>query len=210
MKNEGFAECMAYRGSFQLRLPHLSSGTHCLLAGPFSDDNIAMGDLRTAMYTLGFIPKVQSAIFQLVIAVLLLGNPEFSKGVFLRRKRAAYRTVLFIAKHAAKEPDGFVQDSYAILYSLSLLKSPITNSQVSLSQLPLPKSSSSINPTWQSHNPTGYASGFGDEMLQSFYTRHTFNDNVLHSDGVSLTKISHLDDSLCIEMLKGIRTERKL
>ncbi|EJU06309.1 hypothetical protein DACRYDRAFT_19523 [Dacryopinax primogenitus] len=54
-----------------------SSGCYRLPSGPFSDDAIAMEDLRAAMTSLGFKAKHTSAIFSLLIAILLLGNLHF-------------------------------------------------------------------------------------------------------------------------------------
>ncbi|OCH89984.1 chitin synthase [Obba rivulosa] len=54
-----------------------SSGCYRLPAGPFSDDSIAMGELRAALKILGFKPKHMSAIFGLLVAILLLGNIQF-------------------------------------------------------------------------------------------------------------------------------------
>ncbi|THH18601.1 hypothetical protein EW146_g2427 [Bondarzewia mesenterica] len=57
-----------------------SSGCYRLPSGPFSDDAIAMDDLRVAMRTLGFKPKHISSIFGLIVAILLLGNLQFGEG----------------------------------------------------------------------------------------------------------------------------------
>lgn len=57
-----------------------SSGCYRLPAGPFSDDSIAMEELRGAMRTLGFKPKHVASIFNLVVAILLLGNIQFGEG----------------------------------------------------------------------------------------------------------------------------------
>ncbi|EMD40311.1 glycosyltransferase family 2 protein [Gelatoporia subvermispora B] len=54
-----------------------SSGCYRLPSGPFSDDSIAMTDLRAAMKTLGFKQKHMAAIFGLLVAILLLGNIQF-------------------------------------------------------------------------------------------------------------------------------------
>ncbi|KAI0677685.1 chitin synthase [Trametes maxima] len=56
-----------------------SSGCYRLPAGPFSDDSIAMDELRGAMKTLGFKPKHLSSIFGLLVAILLLGNLQFGE-----------------------------------------------------------------------------------------------------------------------------------
>ncbi|KIJ68042.1 glycosyltransferase family 2 protein [Hydnomerulius pinastri MD-312] len=56
-----------------------SSGCYRLPAGPFSDDGIAMDDLRDALKTLGFKAKHVSSIFSVLAAILLLGNVEFGE-----------------------------------------------------------------------------------------------------------------------------------
>ena len=57
-----------------------SSGCYRLPAGPFSDDSVAMEELRAAMKTLGFKSKHQSSIFSLLVAILLLSNLQFGEG----------------------------------------------------------------------------------------------------------------------------------
>jgi chitin synthase len=57
-----------------------SSGCYRLPSGPFSDDSIAMNELRAAMRTLGFKPKHMSSIFSLLVAILHLGNLQFAEG----------------------------------------------------------------------------------------------------------------------------------
>ena len=57
-----------------------SSGCYRLPAGPFSDDSIAMEELRAAMKTLGFKPKHIASIFSLLVAILTLGNIQFGEG----------------------------------------------------------------------------------------------------------------------------------
>ncbi|KAF8839315.1 glycosyltransferase family 2 protein [Paxillus ammoniavirescens] len=56
-----------------------SSGCYRLPSGPFSDDAIAMEDVRVAMRALGFKPKHLSSIFTLLVAILLLSNIEFTE-----------------------------------------------------------------------------------------------------------------------------------
>lgn len=58
-----------------------SSGCYRLPGGPFSDDATAMTELRIAMKALGFKSKHTSAIYSVLIAILLLGNLEFTEGV---------------------------------------------------------------------------------------------------------------------------------
>lgn len=56
-----------------------SSGCFRLPAGPFSDDGIAMDDLRDALKALGFKSKHVSSIFSILAAILVLGNIEFGE-----------------------------------------------------------------------------------------------------------------------------------
>ncbi|KAH7905136.1 glycosyltransferase family 2 protein [Hygrophoropsis aurantiaca] len=55
-----------------------SSGCYRLPAGPFSDDSIAMEDLRAALKTLGFKPKHITSIYTLLVAILHLSNLQFT------------------------------------------------------------------------------------------------------------------------------------
>lgn len=56
-----------------------SSGCYRLPSGPFSDDAIAMEEVRIAMRTLGFKPKNLSSIFTILVAILLLSNIQFTE-----------------------------------------------------------------------------------------------------------------------------------
>ena len=56
-----------------------SSGCYRLPSGPFSDDSIAMEELRASMRSLGFKPKHIASIFSLLVAILLLGNLQFGE-----------------------------------------------------------------------------------------------------------------------------------
>ena len=55
------------------------SGCYRLPNGPFSDDAIAMEEVRVAMRTLGFKPKHLSSIFTILVAILLLSNIQFTE-----------------------------------------------------------------------------------------------------------------------------------
>ncbi|KAH9965963.1 glycosyltransferase family 2 protein [Russula dissimulans] len=57
-----------------------SSGTYRLPSGPFSDDAIAMDQLRDDMKTLGFKSKHMTSIFSLLASILLLSNLRFAEG----------------------------------------------------------------------------------------------------------------------------------
>ncbi|KAG6373915.1 glycosyltransferase family 2 protein [Boletus reticuloceps] len=56
-----------------------SSGCYRLPNGPFSDDAIAMEEVRIAMRTLGFKPKHLSSVFTILVAILLLSNIHFTE-----------------------------------------------------------------------------------------------------------------------------------
>ncbi|KAI0076909.1 chitin synthase [Panus rudis PR-1116 ss-1] len=77
-----------------------SSGCYRLPSGPFSDDSIAMEDLRAAMKTLGFKPKHMSSIFSLLVAILLLGNVQFGEGD--ARDVSAYVSNMLVLEQVAR------------------------------------------------------------------------------------------------------------
>lgn len=54
-----------------------SSGCYRLPSGPFSDDSIALGELRAALASLGFKPKHLQSIFTILSVILLMSNLEF-------------------------------------------------------------------------------------------------------------------------------------
>ncbi|KAF8634627.1 hypothetical protein AX15_000804 [Amanita polypyramis BW_CC] len=244
-----------------------SSGTYRLPAGPFSDDSIGMSELRVAMKTLGFKQKHTSAIFSLLVAILLLGNLTFrdgdghdsaavvTNGPILEQsarllgvspddllqtlttrtnyvKKELY-TVLLNAEQSATQRDRHVRDLYAILFAFVVeninqrtspsSKDPSPHSQVMLLDQPGyqtrgPSGTTSIALTGQApllYNAYGqngfdeFCINFSDELLQSYYLRHTFEDSVglnaqLVSDGISLPTISTMDNGACVELLRGI------
>jgi len=55
-----------------------SSGCYLLPGGPLSDDHAQMGELRASMANLGFKHRHLASIWQLLTAILLLGNLEFT------------------------------------------------------------------------------------------------------------------------------------
>ncbi|KAK7469967.1 hypothetical protein VKT23_001403 [Stygiomarasmius scandens] len=247
-----------------------SSGCYRLPSGPFSDDSIAMGDLRAAMKTLGFKPKVMSAIFSMLIAILLLGNLEFGEGDFhtvsahvvntqvldqvsrllgvssedlaqtLTNKTSYVRkelyTVLLSAQQSSTQRDSFVRDLYAILFAFVVetanhkiapsSKAPPPHSQIAILDLPGfqsrgPSGMGSVAFTGQTPLVSAYGQNgleefcinFSDELLQSFYLRHTFEDTVGYNghivgDGLSLPAISTMDNTACVELLKGALPEK--
>ena len=77
-----------------------SSGTYRLPAGPFSDDAMAMDQLREDMKTLGFKPKHVTSIFSLLVAILLLSNLQFAEGD--ARDVPAYVTNMPVLDHISR------------------------------------------------------------------------------------------------------------
>jgi chitin synthase len=65
----------------------------------FSDDATAMAELRACMRTLGFKSKHVTSIFSLLIAILELGNLQFTEGV--SREDTAHVANLMELEHAA-------------------------------------------------------------------------------------------------------------
>ena len=76
-----------------------SSGTYRLPSGPFSDDAIAMDQLREDMKTLGFKPKHMTSLFSLLVAILLLSNLHFAESD--ARDVSAYVTNTPVLDHIA-------------------------------------------------------------------------------------------------------------
>lgn len=77
-----------------------SSGCYRLPGGPFSDDATAMTELRVAMRALGFKAKHMTSIFNLLIAILLLSNLQFTEGV--SREDAAHVVNNAVLDHVAR------------------------------------------------------------------------------------------------------------
>nr|BAF37218.1 chitin synthase [Lentinula edodes]BAF41220.1 chitin synthase [Lentinula edodes] len=140
-------------------------------------------------------------------------------------------TALLNAQQSALQRDQLVRDLYAIMFAFVVetanpqgapsSKSPPPHSQIVLLD----------QPGYQSRGPTGTSSvalsgnaplisaygqngfdefciNFADEMLQSYFTRQTFEDTVgysnhIVSDGVSIPAISTMDNTACVEMLRG-------
>ncbi|KAG6375563.1 glycosyltransferase family 2 protein [Boletus reticuloceps] len=118
-----------------------TSGCYRLPAGPFSDDGIAMDDLRDAFKSLGFKSKHISSIFSVLfgeadaqdVSAYVVNMPVLQQAAKLLGVSAeelaetlTYRTtyarkelltVLLDAKQSAMQRDQLVQDLYAILFA---------------------------------------------------------------------------------------------
>ncbi|KAK2463731.1 hypothetical protein APHAL10511_004224 [Amanita phalloides] len=141
-------------------------------------------------------------------------------------------TVLLDAQQSAAQRDRHVRDLYAILFAFVVeninqrlspsAKDPPPHSQIMLLDQPGfqtrgPSGTSSVALSGQApllSNAYGHSGfdqfciNFCDELLQSHYLRHTFEDAIglnaqLVSDGISLPAISTMDNGACIELLRG-------
>ncbi|KAF8432942.1 glycosyltransferase family 2 protein [Boletus edulis BED1] len=228
-----------------------SSGCYHLPNGPFSDDAIAMEEVRIAMRTLGFKPKHLSAVFTILVAILLLSNIQFieadakdvsasvanipvldhvarllgvssddlaqaltNKTNYVRKE---LYTVLLNVEQSAIQRDSLMRDLYAILfaYILILFDSPGfqtrgptgTGSMVFTGTAPL------ISAFGQNKFDE-FCINFADEFVQSYVLRNTFEDTVGYNshmigDGISLPTIATVDNSACIELLRGAQLSER-
>ncbi|KAG1787018.1 glycosyltransferase family 2 protein [Suillus plorans] len=237
-----------------------SSGCYHLPAGPFSDDGIAMDDLRDAFKTLGFKSKHVSSIFNVLAAILLLGNLEFGEadaqdvsayvlnvpilqqvakllGVSpeelsdtLTYKtnyvRKELYTVLLNVQQSAAQRDRLVRDLYAIMFAFVVETANFKLAPASLNptcsatrivlldqagyQTRAPSGSSGPTPLISAHQNgfDEFCINFIDEIVQSHILRNTFDDNTafnsrMIADGNSLPAVIAMDNSACVELLRG-------
>lgn len=90
-----------------------SSGCYRLPSGPFSDDAIAMEEVRAAMRALGFKQKHISSIFTLLVAILLLSNIQFTEAD--ARDVSAYVANAHVLEQVAKLLGVSVEDLTQVL-----------------------------------------------------------------------------------------------
>ncbi|KAF9241811.1 glycosyltransferase family 2 protein [Melanogaster broomeanus] len=233
-----------------------SSGCYRLPSGPFSDDGVAMDDLRDALKTLGFKSKHVSSMFRILVAILLLGNVEFGEadaqdvsayvmnmpvlqraatllgvpaeelGEALTHKTSYVRkelfTVLLNVKQSAGQRDQLVQNLYAILFAFvvetanyKLAPAGETPTQIVLLdqagfQTKGPMGTGAPSPLISAlqNGFNEFSVNFTDEMVESHVLRTIFNDDIgfngrVAADGVSLPAIVTMDNSACVELLRG-------
>lgn len=246
-----------------------SSGCYRLPSGPFSDDSIAMGELRIAMRSLGFKPKALSSIFTLIIAILELGNLQFVDGdqhdfaayisnapvlnhasrllgvspeelsQTLTNKTSYVRkelyTVLLNAEQSSAQRDSFVRDLYAILFAFVV---ETINHKLAPTAKDAPPASQILildQPGFQSRAPTGaglsgiaplisangqnsfdeFCINFSEELIHSYVQRHVFEDSIgynsqIVADGIVLPSVATMDNSACVELLRGSQVDGKV
>ncbi|KAG8898841.1 hypothetical protein FRB99_007125 [Tulasnella sp. 403] len=240
-----------------------SSGCYRLPAGPFSDDSMAMDELRAALKILGFKSKTVASIFSLLNAILLLGNLRFlDSGVNEQSARLLNTEVLAQICHFLGVPeDEFEQaivnktnyvrkelytvflnadgcksqvtqlasDLYSILFAyivdmanakldgssqeskvattIVLVDGPGFHSRASSSSIGSLAQAPLISAQGQ-NSFNEFCVNFANEMVHSYVIRNIFEDSVgynshIVSDGITLQPIATMDNSACVEMLRG-------
>ena len=146
-------------------------------------------------------------------------------------------TVLLNAEQSAAQRDHLVRDLYAILFAFVVetanhrlvpsAKDPPPASQIVLLDQPGfqtrgPAGTGSMSfsgtaPLISAYGHNGFDEfciNFADEVLHSYVLRHTFEDSVgynghISGDGVALPPISTMDNSACVELLRGTQLSEK-
>lgn len=141
-------------------------------------------------------------------------------------------TVLLNPEQSAHQRDQLIRDLYAILFAFVVETSNHKLAPSSSDAPPLTQIVLLDHPGYQSRGPSGTNSialtshaplisaygqnGFdtfcinlADELVHSYVVRNTFEDSVgynasITSDGVSLPSIQTMDNSACVELLRGV------
>ncbi|KAI6042199.1 glycosyltransferase family 2 protein [Pisolithus marmoratus] len=231
-----------------------SSGCYRLPSGPFSDDAIAMEDIRVAMRNLGFKPKSLSSIFSILSIILLLSNIQFveadardvsasvanipvleqvarllgvppedlaqvltNKSNYVRKE---LYTVLLNVEQSMAQRDQFMRDLYAILFAYIV---ETANHRICPGGREIPPATQIVvldQPGYQTRGSaatgsmmlTGNAplvSAFGQNGFDEFSINFTNEldavgyNGCITSDGVSLPSVVTVDNSACVELLRG-------
>ncbi|KAI6101709.1 glycosyltransferase family 2 protein [Pisolithus croceorrhizus] len=228
-----------------------SSGCYRLPSGPFSDDAIAMEDVRLAMRTLGFKPKSLSSIFSILYIVLLLSNIQFieadakdvsasvanmaileqvahllgvppedlvqaltNKSYYVRKELC---TVLLNVEQSMVQRDQFMRDLYAILFAYVVetanhricpCRSGFQTREPAATGSMMLTGNAPLVSAFGQNGFDEFSINFTNELVHSYMLRHTFEDAVgynghITSDGVSLPPIVTVDNSACVELLRG-------
>ncbi|KAG9288075.1 hypothetical protein G9A89_017670 [Geosiphon pyriformis] len=214
---------------------------------PDVDDAIKMEDLRASLKALGFKSKTVAQIWQLLSAILLLGNIEFvSPGKNARDEAASIKnhhlldtvaeylgvptfeleqtltyktkyiskelcTVFLNAEAATEQRDALARALYSILFTwiVEHINEKLINSDeppnfIGLLDQPgyqnLPKNSFEQ-----------FCHNVATEEVENFVLKHIFDDSVgenaeISRDGISLPRVMTMDNTGCVELLRGDTT----
>ncbi|RHZ75834.1 hypothetical protein Glove_209g12 [Diversispora epigaea] len=213
---------------------------------PEVDDSIQMDDLRGALKTLGFKSKVVNQIWQILSAILLLGNIEFTNpgkakdeaaniknrhvldmvaqylGVpaFKLEQTLTFKstyigkelcTVFLNAELATEQRDALSRALYSILFTwiVEHINSKLDQSDeppnfISLLDQPGPQN-------FSKNSFEQFCLNFVTEELENYVLKQIFDDNSgfnseITNDGINLPQIETMDNSGCVELLRGDST----
>lgn len=166
-------------------------------------------------------------------AARLLGVPSedlqqtlTNKSNYIRRE---LYNILLNAEQAARQRDGLIRDLYAILFAFVVetanhkiapaQQGPVPGTQIILLDQPgfqtrAPNGTNSMafgSPLVAAHGQNSFDEfviNFQDELVHSYIVRHNFEDAIgynshIVSDGITLPAVTTMDNSACVEMLRG-------
>jgi chitin synthase len=180
---------------------------------------------------------VNLAVLDRVSALLGIPSEEFAQALSNKTNyiRKELYTVFLTADAASAQRDKLVQDLYAILFAfvtetvnhkISTADSPPPHTHIVLFDLPgfqSRGSTGSVGLTGPAPLVSAYGQNkfdefcinFGNELLHSFLLHNTFDDatgynSLVTSDGVPLPSINTMDNSACVELLRGAQVGDKI
>ncbi|CAG8454713.1 848_t:CDS:10 [Ambispora gerdemannii] len=208
------------------------------------DDTIRMDDLRASLKALGFKSKTVSQIWQLLSAILLLGNIEFvNPGRNARDEAASIKnhhvldlvaeqlgvpsskleqtltyktkylrkelcTVFLNAEAATEQRDSLARALYSILFTwiVEHINSKLCNSDEPPNFIGLLDQPGYQNFTKNSFEQ--FCLNVASEEIENFVLKNIFDDSIgdnaeVNRDGVSLPRVLTMDNSGCVELLRG-------
>ncbi|KAG8730742.1 hypothetical protein FRC11_005900, partial [Ceratobasidium sp. 423] len=230
-----------------------SSGCYRLPAGPFSDDALAMLDLRDALKTLAFKSKHINSVWALLAAILTLGNIQFAdhggttneargESAYVTNPEVLEQAATFLgvpseelsealttrtnyvrrdlftsvlnATECAKQTEQLAMDLYAILFAYIV---ETANHRIA------PRDADQLPQSTARNNGAGtllasalaengfdeFCANFQAECINAFVLRQSFDDTIglnsrVTSDGISLPTVQLVDNSACVELLRGV------
>ncbi|THH29875.1 hypothetical protein EUX98_g4302 [Antrodiella citrinella] len=192
------------------------------------------GDARDVSAYVMNAPVLEQVARLLGVPAEELGETLTNKTSYVRKELYA---VMMNAEQSAAQRDHFIRDIYAILFAFVV--ETANHRLAPSSQDPPPPTQITLldQPGFQTRGPGGTTSmmlggnaplvsaygqngfdefciNFSDELMHSYVLRNIFEDSVgynsqLTGDGVSLPSISTMDNSACIELLRGAQLSER-